>query len=242
MKLLNFFGWFVFLLILAFLIVSAARHGNWTPFTYAYIWEFLWIGLNMTIQVAIYSSILSLIFGTVLALLRVSQLKILSIPSTLYIELFRALPLFLIIFYCFLILPRFGMVWDALWIAVLGLTLYSSAVMAELIRAGILSIEKEQWEAAHSLGLSSWTTWVHIVLPQTFRRMMPSIVGQLITLTKDTSLASIIALPELTRQGRIIYNIYNNVLETMFVVALIYFVICYALSLLSRRLEINKNI
>ncbi len=234
-------GWIVSVAVLLALVIPAALNGKWEPFTLGTTWTFLWQGLWVTLQVAFYSIIASMIFGIILALGRVSPLKIISIPSVTYIELLRALPSYLIILYCFLALPKIGLSLDALWLAVIGLTLYTSAIMAEVIRAGILSVEKGQLEAAYSLGLSPLTTLAQIVLPQAFRRMMPSIVSQLITLLKDTSLAAIIALPELTRQGRIIYNQNNNVLETMFVVAMIYFVFCYALSLVSRKLEVRKH-
>jgi aspartate/glutamate/glutamine transport system permease protein len=168
----------------------------------------------------------------------------------LYIELMRALPSYLIIFFAFIGLPVIfrdvpGMGWlaalDALWYAVIGLTIYTSAVMAEIVRAGILSVEKGQLEAAYSLGLNPIATLRQIVLPQALRRMAPNIVSQLITLTKDTSLASIIALQDLTRKGKQLYQQQANVIETMLIVGLIYFVICYSLALLSKRLEIKSK-
>ena len=120
--------------------------------------------------------------------------------------------------------------------------------MAEIFRAGILSVEKGQLEAAYSLGLKSYDTILHIILPQALRRMVPAIVSQLIPLTKDTSLASIIALQELTRAGKQLYEYYSGepgarpvVLETLFIVAAIYFVICYVLALISQRLEVKQG-
>ena len=117
--------------------------------------------------------------------------------------------------------------------------------MAEIFRAGILSVEKGQLEAAYALGLKPFHTVIYIILPQALRRMVPSIVSQLITLVKDTSLASIIALQELTAAGRQLYEFYGQqaglpiVLETLFVIAMVYFVICYILALISNRLEIK---
>lgn len=245
----NALGWLIVAVIVGVVVIPGILNGNWKPFAESTTWSFLWEGLWVTIQVAVYSVILSMIFGVIFALGRLSSRKFISVPSVIYIELMRALPSYLIIFFVFIGFPQIfskvpGLDWlgklDALWYAVIGLTIYTSAVLAEIVRAGILSIEKGQLEAAYSLGLHPVQTLLHIIMPQALRRMAPNIVSQLITLTKDTSLASIIALQDLTRKGQQFYQLYGNVLETMFVIALIYFVVCYLLSVVSNRLEIKK--
>jgi His/Glu/Gln/Arg/opine family amino acid ABC transporter permease subunit len=248
--LFNIGGWAAFGLIIVLVVIPSISRGVWSTFGEWSSWTFLWDGLMVTVQVAVYSIILSMILGILFALGRLSPNKLISVPSVVYIELMRALPSYLIIFFAFIGLPVIfrdvpGMGWlaalDALWYAVIGLTLYTSAVMAEIVRAGILSVEKGQLEAAYSLGLNPIGTLRQIVLPQALRRMAPNIVSQLITLTKDTSLASIIALQDLTRKGKQLYQQQANVIETMLIVGLIYFVICYSLALLSKRLELRKK-
>jgi putative glutamine transport system permease protein len=239
-NLFNVIGWGVLALVVLFVLVPAATNGNWQPFSIWSTWTFLLDGLWVTLQVAFYSVILSMIFGVILALGRLSNNPIISVPSVVFIEVVRALPSYLIIFYAFIGLPKIGVKLDAIWFAVIGLTIYTSAILAEVVRAGILSVEKGQLEAAYSLGLRPYQTLYLIVMPQALRRMVPSIVSQLITLTKDTSLAAIIALQELTRKGQQLYQFNGNILETMFIVGMIYFVVCYILSLISSKLEVKR--
>jgi His/Glu/Gln/Arg/opine family amino acid ABC transporter permease subunit len=238
--LFNVIGWGIMLLVVVLLVIPAAFNGAWQPFSIWSTWNFLLDGLWVTLQVAFYSIILSMLFGILLALGRLAGNPIISIPSILYIEVVRALPSYLIIFYAFIGLPKIGVKLDAIWFAVIGLTIYTSAILAEIVRAGILSVEKGQLEAAYSLGLKSHQTLYLIVMPQALRRMVPSIVSQLITLTKDTSLAAIIALQELTRKGQQLYQFNGNILETMFIVGMIYFVVCYILSFISSKLEVKQ--
>jgi glutamate transport system permease protein len=236
----NVTGWGVLLLLIWWVAIPAITGGDWQAFSQWPTWRFLLDGLRVTLEVAFYSIILSMILGVILALGRLSTRKIVSIPSVIYIELVRALPSYLIIFYAYIGLPKLGLKLEAFWFAVIGLTIYTSAVLAEVVRAGILSVEKGQLEAAYSLGLSSVHTLAYIVLPQALRRMAPAIVSQLITLTKDTSLGYIIALQELTRKGQQLFQFNGLILETMLVIGMIYFVICYALALISSRLETRR--
>jgi putative glutamine transport system permease protein len=236
----NILGWVVLGALGWWVVIPAIFNGRWQIFQEIAIWEFLAEGLWVTLRVAFFSIIFSTIFGVILALGRLSNQKAFSLPATLYIEIIRATPSFLIIFYAFIGLPKVGVKLDSFWAAITGLTIYTSAILAEIVRAGILSVEKGQLEAAYSLGLSPFQTIRYIILVQAFKRMLPVIVSQFITLIKDTSLAYAIALQELTSQGRTIYQKYGNVLETMFVIAGIYFVVCYLLSIASQRLEIKK--
>jgi His/Glu/Gln/Arg/opine family amino acid ABC transporter permease subunit len=239
--LFNVIGWGVLLLLVLLIVIPSAINGQWKPYGEWANWNFLLDGLWITLQVAVYSVILSLIIGIILALGRLSNLKVISYPSIFYIEVIRALPSYLIIFFVFIAGPKIGIRLDAIWFAVIGLTIYTAAVLAEVVRAGILSVEKGQLEAAYSLGMEPFTTLRYIVLPQALRRMVPAIVSQLITLVKDTSLAGIIALQDLTRKGQQLYQFNGAILETMFIVAIIYFVICYILSIISQQLELKQK-
>jgi len=129
-------------------------------------------------------------------------------------------------------LPRF-------WAGVLGLSMYTSAVLAEIIRAGIVSLPRGQTEAARALGLSHAQTMRSVILPQALRLMVPAMMAQLTTVIKDTSLVGTIGIFELLRQGRTIYTQFFNPVEVLLIVATIYFVICFALSQASRRLELG---
>jgi His/Glu/Gln/Arg/opine family amino acid ABC transporter permease subunit len=211
--------------------------GNWGPFADPAIWGFVLAGLGLTLQIAVLSSILSLIFGVLLALARLSPRSALALPAGLYVETMRALPLFLILLYTFLAAPRLGLSLDPVPAAVVGLTLYTSAVMAEIVRAGVRSLPQGQTDAARALGLSYPQALRFVVLPQALRRMTPALVSQLITLTKDTSLASLIGVNELARRAGILYNTYFNPVESLLLIGGIYFAICASLSALSRRLE-----
>jgi len=220
--------------------------GNWAVFTDVNTWLFLWDGLIITVRVAIVSTVLSIIFGIIFALGRLSSLSIIHRPAAFYVEVVRALPVFLLIIWTFFALPKLGLQVPVEVAVIAALTIYTTSVVAEIIRAGILSIEKGQMEAARSLGFSYLEAMRYIILPQALRRMVPPLVSQFITLLKDTSLGTVLGLRELLRSGEIIYRgvykgqLNNNPIETLFVVAIIYFILCYSLSLLSQRLELSR--
>lgn len=217
--------------------VFGSLPGAWEPFEDPAIWEFILRGLWVTLRMSATAITLSLLFGTILALLRVSPIRPVSWAATTYIELVRALPSFLIIFYTFLMAPKIGLDLSGFWAGVTGLTLYTSAVMAEIVRAGIHSVQRSVVEASRSLGLSYLKTMRLVVLPIALRRMVPSLVSQAITLNKDTSLTALVTVQELTFRGRILFRQYFNPVETLLVIALLYFAVNYILSLLTRRLE-----
>ncbi len=190
-----------------------------------------------TLQVAAVGMIAATVLGALLAVGRLSDHRWVRVPVTVVIEFFRAVPLLVLIFSCLLFLPTVGVPMTAFRALALGLTLYNMAVLAEIFRAGILSVDRGQWEAARAIGFGHLGQMRHVVLPQALRRMTPALVSQLITLTKDTSLASVIGVNELARRAGIVYNTYFNPVETLLVMAGIYFTLCANLSALSRRLE-----
>ncbi|MCX6021826.1 MAG: amino acid ABC transporter permease [Chloroflexi bacterium] len=212
---------------------------GWGPFCNPAIWGFIFSGWLITVQVALSSIALSLVFGLALALLRQSRFWFISWPTAAVVETLRALPVFLLILYTFLAGPKIGLQFTAIVAATVALTMYTSAVLSEIVRAGIGSLGAGQMEAARALGLSYPQAMRYVILPQALRNMTPAIVSQLITLTKDTSLAGTasLGLNEMTHRAGIIYNNYFNPLETLFVVACVYWVMCFSLSQLSRRLE-----
>lgn len=213
----------------------------WSPFLDPGIWRFLWAGLTVTLQMAVVAILGSLALGLVLAVLRLSRLPLVAPVAALVIEVVRALPVLFFIFFVFFAAARARLPLSPLGAGTLALTIYTAAVNAEIFRAGIASIERGQVEAARSLGLTYLQAMRFIVLPQALRRMVPPQVGQIITLIKDTSLAAVIGVGDLTRRAQIVYQSERNPLQSLLVAAFIYFVINYSLSLLSRRWELHTG-
>lgn len=209
-------------------LVDAPFTGEWW-----WAWRFLALGLSTTILVALVSILLSLPLATVFALMRLSSPAWLRIPTIALIESIRALPVLLFIWFTSRFLARQGMEVAEFWPVVIALTLYTMAVNAETLRAGILALEKGQMEAARSLGLTYLQAMRYVILPQTFRHMLPPIIAQFATLLKDTSLGYIIGLRELTRHGEILYQGQRNPMETIYIVAVIYFFLNYLLGQLA---------
>ncbi|SDY15212.1 amino acid ABC transporter permease [Thermoactinomyces sp. DSM 45892] len=203
-------------------------------------WEILLKGLWVTLEVAVVAIILSFIIGIMLGILRYSKLPVLSQLATLYIEIVRNIPLLVIIFFAFnTLLDKFD---SLVMIVIFGMTVFTSALIAEIVRSGLNSVPIGQIEAARAQGMSYVQTLIHIILPQALKRMIPPLVGQFVTLIKDTSLAAAITLPELLHEAKLIYSnpsYVNATIPILLTVAVIYFIVNYSLSLLSRRLE-NK--
>jgi len=222
------------------------RPDTWYLFADPNIWRFLADGLAQTLLLAVASIALSFAVGMLLALGRLSNRRWIRWPATFFIEVTRALPVLLLIVYfgirgSTLLRPVFGEDFELpiFWAGVLGLSMYTSAVLAEIIRAGILSLPRGQSEAAFALGLSYAKAMRYVILPQALRLMVPAMMSQLTTIIKDTSLVSTIGVFELVRQGRTIYTQFFNPIEVFLIIAVVYFVICFTLSQLSKRLEIG---
>ncbi|WP_404791018.1 amino acid ABC transporter permease [Altericista sp. CCNU0014] len=206
-----------------------------------------WNGLLLTLLVAMASIVLSFPLGVLLALGRQSQLPVIRWVSTGYIELIRGLPLIGILFMAQVMLPLLlppQISVDQLVRAIAGLSLFSAAYLAETVRGGLQSIPNGQWEASRALGLSTPLTLGLIVLPQALRTVVPAIVGQFISLFKDTALLSIVGLVELTGIARSITSqaeYLGRYAEVYLAIGLMYWLFCYSLSLASRRLELPSG-
>ncbi|EME3479716.1 TPA: amino acid ABC transporter permease [Enterococcus faecium] len=210
-------------------------------FSGAFSWmnvRFLLEGLKVTVEVSLFSIIFSFLIGGLAGVIRFANIPFLSKILGIVIDIIRNLPLLLIIFFTYFALPQIGIQMNIFWSAVAALTIFESAMLSEIFRAGLNAVPKGQMEAGLSTGLTYVETMRTIALPQAFKSMIPAIVSQLISLIKDTSLAVIISLPELSHQARIIYGQNTNYVLPMFIImTLMYFVVCYALSLLSGYLE-----
>ncbi|MEC1423640.1 MULTISPECIES: amino acid ABC transporter permease [Bacillus] len=205
---------------------------------------FLWDGFLVTLYVAFISIILSFFFGLIAGTLRYAKVPVLSQLIAVLVETIRNLPLLLIIFFTFFALPEIGIKLEITAAAITALTIFESAMLSEIIRSGLKSIDKGQIEAARSSGLSYTQTLFFIVMPQALRRMVPPIVSQFISLLKDTSLAVVIALPELIHNAQIIngQSADGSYFFPIFLLAaLMYFAVNYSLSLAARCLEVRQT-
>lgn len=207
----------------------------------AYSWvniRFLLQGLGITIEISVASIICSFIIGTLLGIIRYTKIKYVSAIVGFIIDLIRNLPLLLIIFFTYFGLPNIGVKPEIIPAAIMALTVFESSMVAEIVRSGINSIDYAQTEGALANGLTKWQALRLIVLPQAIKNMLPALVSQFISLVKDTSLATIIVLPELMYHAQIIYGQNTNYIIPMFVaLAVLYFIVCYSLSLLARYLD-----
>ena len=203
--------------------------------------RFLLDGLWVTIQVSVVSIIFSIILGGIAGTVRYSNIPILSKVVGIIVDIIRNLPLLLIIFFTYFALPQIGIKLNIFWAAVAALTIFESAMLSEIFRAGLNAVPSGQTEAGMSSGLTYVQTLTMIVMPQAFKSMLPAILSQLISLIKDTSLAVIISLPELTHNAKIIYGQNTNYVIPMFIaMTAMYFVVCYLLSVVSNLLETSK--
>ncbi|PHJ65972.1 amino acid ABC transporter permease [Nostoc linckia z18] len=207
----------------------------------------LWNGLLLTLLMAAVSIVLSFPIGVLLALGRTSDLPVVRWFSILYIEIVRGVPLVGILFLAQVMLPLFlptDVRLDRVLRGIAGLVLFSAAYMAENVRGGLQSIPRGQIEAAKALGLNTILVVLLIILPQALRAVIPAIVGQFISLFKDTSLLSLVGLLELTGMARSILaqpEFLDRYAEVYLFIGLIYWVFCYSMSLASRRLEKQLN-
>jgi polar amino acid transport system permease protein len=196
-------------------------------------------GLAMSILLAIGGIFGAFWVGLVFGLLRLSHRPWLHWPAIVYIEIIRGTPLLMVIFWFYFLAPiAFGRALPEATSALIAFIVFTSAYVAEIVRAGVKGLPKGQMEAARGSGLSHFQAMVHVILPQGLRNMIPSFVNQFVSLTKDTSLAYIIGVNELTRAAT---QVNNRTLiaptEIFLTIAVMYFVICYVLTSASRRLE-----
>jgi len=193
-------------------------------------------GLLVTFYISAVSLILSFFFGLVTALFRLSHSYVARFVARTYLELIRNTPLLVQLFFIYFVLgPVLGI--DRVVSAVLALSLFEGAYAAEIFRAGIVSVHQGQWEAAHSLGLSTYHTYRRIVLPQAIRYVLPPLTSQAISLIKDSALVSTIAVYDLTMQGQAIIAETFLTFEVWFTIAAIYLAITVTLSVTVNFLE-----
>ncbi|WEV38205.1 amino acid ABC transporter permease [Lactobacillus sp. ESL0680] len=203
--------------------------------TNAFSWiniRFLLLGLKVTLYISLIVMVLSFIIGSLMGILRFAKIKYVSAIVGFIVDIVRNLPLLLIIFFTYFGLPNFGFRPDVVPAAIIAMTVFESGMIAEIVRSGIQSVATGQMEGARSTGMNFAQTMWHVVLPQAYKHMIPTLVSQLVSLIKDTSLATIIVVPEMTQQAQIVYGQNANFTLPMFVaLALLYFVVCFTLSI-----------
>ena len=204
------------------------------------LYKGLGLGLMLTLEIAGLSIVLSFVFGTILGSMRYSGLPVISHIATAYIEFIRNLPTLLLILVSYFVLGL-----PAMWAATIGLTIYTSAIIAEIIRGGLNSVPPGQWEAARSQGFNFIQAMRHVVLPPAVVKMIPAIVSQFVTVIKDSSFAMAIGAYELMFKGTILAAKYwkpSQIITIYLVIALVYFLINFAISLIARRLQTKLSL
>jgi polar amino acid transport system permease protein len=194
-------------------------------------------GVGLTILVTLGALLLSTILGLVWALLRVSGLRALSLLSAGLINIIRGIPIIVLLFYLYFVMPDFGITLTALQAAILGLGIAYSAYQAENFRAGIEAIDKGQIEAAQTIGMGWWLTMRRVVLPQAVKIVLPPYGNIMIMLLKDSSQASTITVAELALQGKLIASSTFKNTSVFTLVALMYLTMSIPLILLVRHFE-----
>jgi polar amino acid transport system permease protein len=203
---------------------------------------FIGRGAITTILLSLGTMLISLPVAILVGLLRSARkpnilVKGIQLVLTVIVSAVRGTPLMAQLIFLFFGLPMMGIEMSSLTAAMLGLSLYSIAYLAEIVRGGIDSVAKDQWDAATALGLNYIQTMWRVILPQAVRIMLPPSVSFFIGLIKDSSLVAVIGFVEMARAGRIVVERTNQSLLIFVIVAVVYFIICYPLSVYSQRLE-----
>ncbi len=199
---------------------------------------FLWEGLQLSLWLTLLAVIGGIIVGTLLALARLSGIFPLSLIAAGYVNLIRSVPLILVIFWFYFLVPLvLNRPIGAFYSALIAFVLFEAAYYSEIIRAGIQSVAKGQNFAGQSTGLSYWQIQRHIVLPQAFRNMIPILVTQGIILFQDTSLVFVVSLRDFMTASSIVARTEGRLVEMYVFAALVYFVICFTGSMLVKRMK-----
>lgn len=210
-------------------------------------WQYLFFtGMAFTVQLTVLSMLGGLVLGTVLAMLRLSGRAVLALPAAAYVNLIRSVPLVLVIFWFYFLMPYIG-AWltgaeqpiqvGAFASSLITFTLFEAAYYCEIMRAGIQSVPKGQTAAAHALGMTYRKTMAYIVLPQAFRNMLPVLLTQTIVLFQDVSLVYVLSITDFVGAASKVAQRDGRLVEMYVFVAVVYFVLCFALSLLVKRLQ-----
>ena len=210
-------------------------------FDFAVIWNnlpLLWEGLQVTFLLTFLALVGGIILGTLLALVRIANVPVLAWLAAGYVNFFRSLPLILVIFWLYFLVPLYlGRPVGSFYSVLIAFVLFEAAYYSEIIRAGISSISRGQIAAGRAIGLTYPQTMRYIVLPQAFRAMIPVLLTQAIVLFQDTSLVYVVGLKDFLVSAELVANRDQRLIEMFTFAALVYFVICFAGSQLARYLQ-----
>ncbi|MEW5709381.1 MAG: amino acid ABC transporter permease [Pseudomonadota bacterium] len=207
---------------------------------------FLWQGMQFSLYLTALAMAGGIVLGTLLALMRLSRFKLLNLPAGAYVNLLRSIPLILVIFWFYFLVPivmraiqgtEYAAGIGPFYSALIAFTLFEAAYYCEIIRAGIQSVPKGQVNAAYALGLSYGQAMRHVVLPQAFRNMVPILLTQGIILFQDTSLVYVVGLSDFMGVASKVAQRDGRLVELYLFAALVYFVMCYAASYLVKRFQ-----
>ena len=200
--------------------------------------SFILKGLFFSVQLTLIAMLGGIALGTVLALMRLSGKKWLVLPASAYVNTLRSIPLVMVILWFFLLIPMLiGRPMGAELSAIITFTVFEAAYYSEIMRAGIQSVPKGQVNAGYAMGMTYGQTMQLVVLPQAFRNMLPVLLTQTIILFQDTSLVYAIGAYDLLKGFEVAGKNFNRPVESYLVAAVVYFVICFSLSMLVRRLQ-----
>ena len=208
----------------------------WSLFTEANVWVFLGQGFLGTLRAALGAGAIALVGGLVLMFGRISSVAPVRWIATAIIEFVRGTPTLLFIYFFFLVPSQFGVHISTSWMVVIPVSLYASAVLAEVYRAGVRAVPRGQGEAGASLGLSRRQIYASIILPQMFRIVVPTMVTQLVVVVKDTTFGYVVTYPEMMQNTKVVIANYNSLLPVYLVTALIYVAVNYAISWSARKI------
>jgi len=195
-----------------------------------------------TLRLAIPAIVLGFLLGIVVGLARLASAPWIRLPATVYVEFFRGVPLVMVIFWIWFIIPQvLRLPVPEYGVALTAFVIFEAAYFGEIVRAGVQSVPRGQVEASRALGLGGLATMVHVVLPQALRNMVPSLVTQMIVLFKDTSLASIIGYVDLTKAAQIVNNREIRPFQLYLFIAVVYWIIAYSMSRVARRFEARPS-
>ncbi|MCZ6505580.1 MAG: amino acid ABC transporter permease [Actinobacteria bacterium] len=182
----------------------------------------IWKGVSTTLSLFAWALAVGTLLGLAVALMKISPAKSLSWSATIFSWLFRGIPLLILLFYAFFALPEVGWLLSPFWAAVLGLSLWTAAYQAEVIRSGLIAVDQGQTEASDALGMTRSHSMRKIILPQSIRIMVPPFTSNATTLLKQTSLATLVTVPEMTLLTQRIFSNNFKFIEPIFVLAVIY--------------------
>ncbi len=207
-------------------------------FNWGIVSSFIVKGLIFSVQLTLIAMVGGILLGTVLALMRLSGKPWLVTPAALYVNTMRSIPLVMVILWFFLLIPLLiGRPMGAELSAIVTFTIFEAAYYSEIMRAGIQSVPKGQVHAGYAVGMTYGQTMQLIVLPQAFRNMLPVLLTQTIILFQDTSLVYAIGAYDLLKGFEVAGKNFNRPVETYLVAAVVYFVICFSLSMVVKRLQ-----